>query len=119
MRVWASFAVDEGFSDFVLKDEGWGFFSENVLCAFCSHEHNGYIRSLYVAPEYQRTGLGSRLLDHSLSRLRDPERIWSIASIFSRNLFALFGFVLVEVEEKSYQGVTFSRYIMEKPNHES
>lgn len=118
-EVWAQFADEEGFADFIREEEGWVFEEAGRICAFCSYEHNGYIRTLYVAPDYQRRGIGGALLEFSLRRLTGAPRIWSIASLFSRGLFARFGFELVETEEKEYQGVVFLRYIMEFRSHES
>src|SRR2546421_415412 len=43
---------------------------------------HGFLRTLYVRPEHQRTGIGSSLHDHALERLRalgaDEAKLWTL-----------------------------------------
>ncbi|MGE9289775.1 MAG: N-acetyltransferase family protein [Puniceicoccales bacterium] len=112
-RVWASFADAEGFGEFLIADGGFVAEWNDEIAGFCSYENNGYIRSLYVNPNFQRCGVGGVLLTEMLKCLTGASRIWTVASLFSRGLFARHGFVLTEVENKVHGGVSFERYIMD------
>ena len=112
-EVWASFADEEGFADFMMGDGGLVVEKDGAVCGFSSYEENGYIRCLYVSPDFQRSGVGGTLLSIMLNRLAGSPRIWTIASLFSRGLFARHGFTLTETEHKVHRGVAFERYIMD------
>ncbi|HRD83535.1 MAG TPA: GNAT family N-acetyltransferase [Rubrivivax sp.] len=117
VQAWASFAESgERFRDYVLGARTWVAEREGRLIAFCGIDQQSELRSLYVAPEWQRQGLGRHLLRHVLqdaaAAVGPAVRTW--ATPLSRPLFESEGFRLVEVRSEPYQGVVFERYRLER-----
>jgi GNAT superfamily N-acetyltransferase len=65
-------------------------------------EDTTLIRHAYVRTEYQRRGIGSRLLEHLLQRAKTPEILvgtWAAAT-WAIRFYKTYGFTLVSPEEK-------------------
>jgi GNAT superfamily N-acetyltransferase len=65
-------------------------------------EDTTLIRHAYVRTEYQRRGIGSRLLEHLLQRAKTPEILvgtWAAAT-WAIRFYEMYGFTLVSPEEK-------------------
>ena len=109
---WSQYADSEEFYNFVLGDLVLGWFEGEELIGFCSFRSDGYIKGLYVSPQWQGRGLGKSMVSACLKSLYSKQfRV--IASSISRPLFEKFGFQLIETEQSKRGGIEFSRYIME------
>lgn len=112
---WESFADElQSFETFVLTP--YSLVAEQATVdAFGGLDDTGYIRSLYVSPNVQRQGLGSRLLERLIEhgvRNKMP-RLFSATNPISKSLLEKFGFVHYDTEIVERGPATFERYLME------
>ncbi|MGY3887351.1 GNAT family N-acetyltransferase [Aeromonas aquatica] len=79
---------------------------------FVTLSDNGHLSLLYVSPDYQRQGLGSRLLETALQAARrlGLRTLTTEASAFSHPLFLRHGFELAGLETVERGGVSFIRH---------
>lgn len=115
VNAWASFAADTAaFRDYVLGADTWvaQARADARVLGFCGVDAQGEVRSLYVASDLHRRGLGSVLLRHALgvAEGRGARRFAAWATPFSKPVFERAGFVLERVVREPYQGVLFDRY---------
>lgn len=117
VAAWSGFADNhEGFERWVEAATTFVAVAENNLCiGFGGLEEPGRISSLYVAPDFQRHGVGSSLIQQLFAEAntRAIKTLTTEASEFSRPLFAKFGFTLKKLEFTEFRGVRFSRYVMQ------
>lgn len=118
LQVWAAFARDAAFQNFILATPTWiaADTETAVPLGFCGVMEDGHITSIYVAPEHGRRGIGSALLEHALGRCPRPSsgRWYAEASHLSRSLFERFGFKSIGVDRAERQGVVFERDRVER-----
>lgn len=117
VTAWASFSADtEEFNAWLIDATTLVAVDTSDTClGFGSFQSQGRVSSLFVAPEFQRMGLGSKLLERLMeeARSRAFAMITTEASEFSRPLFEKYGFVITEVERSKFKGVDFTRYAMQ------
>lgn len=114
VRAWESFGADTPvFRDYVLGATTW-VFDDGGAVAFCGVDAVRDVRSLYVAPERTRQGLGTALLAHAMAQA-GGESFAAWATPLSRPVFERAGFRLERVVTEPYQGVVFDRYRMRRP----
>jgi putative acetyltransferase len=114
VEVWASFAREPAFADFVLTAATFVAECRGAPVGFCGLLSTGRIASLYVSERYSRRGIAGDLLRRVI-RHAQARRILSVhteASEFSRPVFVRNGFVLDAVEQVERGGVCFHRYRM-------
>lgn len=90
---------------------------EGAPAAYCGIGADGYVASLYVAPQHTRKGLGARVLTHAMDDARREFGVttfYTKASFFSKALFARHGFEVAEIETVEYYGVSFRRFHMRR-----
>ncbi len=115
VNAWASFAADtQAFRGYVTGADTWvaEAHADARLLGFCGVDAQGEVRSLYVAPDLHRRGLGATLLRHALevAERKGVRRFTAWATPFSKPVFERAGFVLERVVREPYQGVLFDRY---------
>ncbi len=82
------------------------------MVGFCCFREDGYIKGLYVSPNWQGKGIGQIMLTECLMRLNGV-RASVIASSISKLFFEKFGFHLVANEVSQHNGAEFTRFVME------
>jgi len=83
---------------------------------FMTLADDGYIDLAFVAPAYQRRGVGSLLYSQMEAMAREAriERLYSQASHLVRGLFEKQGWTVVEEQRIERAGVTLTNFMMEK-----
>lgn len=116
VAAWAAFADDAGrFRQWVVSAATTvAVDDQDQAVGFAGLIDPGHVASLFVAPPWQRRGVGSSLLRALLAQARERgvARITTHASEFSRPLFERFGFRVSAVEQGDVGGVTIERYAM-------
>ncbi|MDA3959970.1 MAG: GNAT family N-acetyltransferase [Planctomycetota bacterium] len=118
VAAWSAFADHDDFVDFVLHDHGFGYRDHDALLGFASIAVDGYIKSLYVAAEAGRRGIASQLLHQVMAAVDPVAGYTTVASQFSRPLFARHGFVVETEETTLYNEVSFVRWRMRCPRQQ-
>lgn len=116
VEAWAYFPSDtEAFNDFIFHPTTFVAELDGMIVGFSGVEENGHIASLYVHSNYNRQGIGSRLLETVIeyAQLHQISRLYTEASEFSRALFEKFGFQVSQTENIIREGVWFHRYLLE------
>lgn len=94
------------------------YVAENNGCiaGFGQLEENGHIDCFYCHKNYQRQGVGSKLLQaiEEMAKSISVERLFTEASITAKPFFESKGFKTVRQQEVKRQGETFINYVMEK-----
>ena len=114
---WAVSAMDTNFfSRFILESTTFIAEENDLILGFGGITTAGQITSLYVRGDFNRKGIGSRLLKKILeyARINQCDRLYTEASEFSKPLFKKFGFEIYGEEETIRNGVQFQRYLMQK-----
>ena len=117
VEAWASFSDDAGaFRDWIASATTYVAISDRERIGFAGLQSQGRIASLYVAPEWMRQGVASRLLEKLFedALARGMKSLTADASEFSRPVFEKHGFRVAAVEHNQYKGVDFTRYSMRK-----
>ena len=111
---WARFADTPEFESFILDVRTIVVETPTRIAGFGGIDDNGRIASVYVAPSYQRMGLGSLIMDNliAFARLRGDSLLTTEASVFSKPLFEKFGFTHYDTETVRRGDVIFERYLM-------
>ncbi len=84
------------------------------LCGFASMNQRGDLSMLYVHPEFQRKGVGSRLIQHIVDHATEEAyaHLRADASIFLKPLLLRLGFELIEDYQKEVRGQSFHNAIL-------
>ena len=117
VKVWAAFSTDrESFSRFILEATTFIAEENNLILGFGGITVEGHLTSLYVRGDYNRKGVGSKLLTEILeyARIHQCTRIYGEASEFSKPLFEKFAFETYGEEEVEKNGILFHRYLMQR-----
>jgi ribosomal protein S18 acetylase RimI-like enzyme len=119
---WEGFAHDApAFRRYIVEADTWlAADAGGRVLGFCGivlmgeRGDEAEVRSLYVAAEAGRQGLGRRLLHHALARSRaaGARRFHAWATPFGRPLFERAGMPLAGVVQEPFAGVMFERYRM-------
>ncbi len=90
--------------------------TQNDIIGFASVNSEGYLHSLYVHHEWQRIGVGTRLLAEveQLARSAGAARIISEVSITARPLFEKQGFYIVKAQKALARRLRLTNFVMEK-----
>jgi putative acetyltransferase len=117
VRAWARFATTEAFAGFIHDVDTLVADVDGTIHGFCGIGADGHVASVYVAGHAARRGLGARLLRRALSDHPDPTsgRYFAEASLLSRRLFLKLGFRQVGTEHVVRDGITFERFLVERP----
>jgi len=114
---WASFSRDlEEFRAWLEDAMTLVAVDDDGTCVgFGGLQPQGRVSSLFVAPQFQRRGIASGLLERLLAEARSREiaLVTAEASEFSRPLFEKYAFTIREVEHVCFKDVDFTRYAME------
>ncbi len=118
IAVWASASMHTDAWRSRLEDQ-LSFVAESLdgrLLGFIAMELDGHIDLLYCHADYQRQGVGSRLLAHAeiLPWSSGINRLYTEASITARLFFERHGFAVVEAQKVWRCGMEFVNYRMEK-----
>ena len=122
VEAWAAFATEtESFTKFILEATTFIAEENNLIVGFGGITLEGHLTALYVRGDYNRQGIGSKLLTEILEYActHQWERIYSEASEFSKPLFEKFGFKIYGEEQVKRNGVLFHRYLMERFSHKN
>ncbi|MTJ09463.1 GNAT family N-acetyltransferase [Anabaena sp. UHCC 0204] len=94
------------------------FIAENhgEIVGFAELEANGHIDCFYCHSQYQRQGIGSKLLTHleNIAISRGINRLYAEVSITAKSFFQYQGFTIVKEQEVERRGVKLKNYVMEK-----
>ncbi|MDG2614751.1 GNAT family N-acetyltransferase [Thermoleptolyngbya sichuanensis XZ-Cy5] len=115
-QTWASFAENlDLFRHFIFDATTYVATDETGIVGFAGIEINGHIRSTYVRGDRLHQGIGSMLLQALLddAAAKPVTRLYAEASEFSLGLFQKFGFRLYDTEAVDFNGVAFTRYLVE------
>lgn len=118
VAAWASFPDDEAaFRDYVLGADTWiaerpSDFAPQGFCGVSFDGERRELRSLYVAPQATRRGIGSEMLRRTLLRAGSTgaRRFEAWATPISRPVFERQGFELAYAIEEPFRGTLFERY---------
>lgn len=117
VAAWSSFASDtKKFQAWLGRAMTFVAVNESDEClGFGGLEPHGRISSLFVAPDFMRMGIASRLVERLLieARSRRLEVLTTAASEFSKPVFEKYGFSVTAVEHTQFKGIDFSRYAMQ------
>lgn len=116
VEAWVYFPSDTAaFNNFIFNPTTFVAELDGIIVGFSGVEENGHIASLYVRGDYNRQGIGSRLLENVIqyAKSHNIPQLYTEASEFSRALFNKFGFQVSETENVIREGVWFHRYLME------
>jgi putative acetyltransferase len=120
VAAWASFPDDEAaFRAYVLGADTWiaerpSDFAPQGFCGVSFDGARRELRSLYVAPQATRRGLGGEMLRRTLLRAASAGacRFEAWATPISRPVFERHGFELAYAIEERFAGALFERYRM-------
>jgi len=116
-RAWSSQAWDNpNFDKSILKGKGWLLSEEGIIIAFATRYPNNRIALFYCKGEFQRKGIGSKLL-HKLEDEAKKEGLESLtteASLISFELFLKNGWEIIRKEKVTINNIFFERYKMIK-----
>jgi GNAT superfamily N-acetyltransferase len=101
--------VENGWSRYVADDGG------RIAAMLALHLHRRYLDQLFVAPDYQRKGLGRRLLAFTHEQLRDEIRLRCVRENDKAwRWYEREGFVFEEEKVDPNTGFTMKYYRWEK-----
>ncbi len=117
VAVWAPEVYEDAFwarrfdnyTVFVAEEDG-------QVVGFCEFQYPGHIDCFYVHHEWQRRGVGSKLLQtvEKEAEKHQYKRLFADISITARPFFTQKGFKTVREQEKLYRELAFKLYFMEK-----
>ncbi|MGB3199752.1 MAG: GNAT family N-acetyltransferase [Nodosilinea sp.] len=116
-KVWA--AIDgqsDRFRQFILGVTTYLAQNDTGILGFAGIGDNGYVVSAYVRHDCLHQGIGSLLMQAILTHAQEKQlqRLYAEASEFSLGLFQKFGFSQYDTEVVDRNGVTFTRYLVER-----
>lgn len=113
LEAWASFARDpDRFRSFVLENRTLVAVRDEVPAGFAGMGADGYVASVYVAPECARQGVARALMERLLAEQRAAgiHRFHAHASRAALPLFESLGFGIVGEEVVVREGIPLLRY---------
>ena len=94
----------------------WFFMAESDSCCvgFTSVSGEGLLHSLFVAPEFQRKGVATALLERAVQAAREggAENITAEVSITALPFFRKAGFTVIQEQEVCIGGIWLNNYLM-------
>jgi putative acetyltransferase len=86
------------------------------IVGFGELDPDGHIDCFYCHSQYQRKGIGSKLLMHieNMAKSRKNKRLYAEVSITAKPFFQNHGFTIVKEQQVERRGVLFTNYLMEK-----
>lgn len=89
---------------------------QNLIAGFAELDQDGHIDCLYTAPEFNRQGIGSALVEHiiTIAEQTSLTRLFVEASHCARGLFARHQFQVVRPNVVTIDGVELQNWIMER-----
>lgn len=115
LEAWAGFTADrKAFRDFLGTQRALVAVQEGRPVGFAGLGDDGYLASLYVAPEHARRGIGAALVRRLLhtGRREGLKRFHAHASKVALPLFQALGFTVLREEEVLRGGVPLLRYVV-------
>ena len=116
-RAWSSQAWDNpNFDKSITRGKGWLLIERGEIIAFAIRYPNNRIALFYCKGEFQRKGIGSKLL-HKLEDEAKKEGLESLtteASLISFELFLKNGWEIIRKEKVTINNIFFERYKMIK-----
>lgn len=93
--------------------------TDNIAIGFIELDPDGHIDCMYTLPQYQHSGVASRLYEHieTLAITMNINRLYVEASIVARPFFEKRGFTLLHKNEIKRHGAILVNYSMEKVIH--
>ncbi|WP_017300034.1 GNAT family N-acetyltransferase [Nodosilinea nodulosa] len=90
--------------------------NDTGILGFAGIGENGYVASAYVRHDCLHQGIGSLLMQAVLTHAQEKQiqRLYAEASEFSLGLFQKFGFNQYDTEIVDRNGVSFTRYLVER-----
>ncbi len=117
VNAWTGESMDYEFWHQRLKSK-LPFIAENhgEIVGFAELEANGHIDCFYCHSQYQRQGIGSKLLTHieNTAKSRGIKRLYAEVSITAKPFFQHWQFTIVREQEVERRGIKFKNYVMEK-----
>jgi putative acetyltransferase len=116
-QAWASTALDwDRFQKTLFSVTTYVACDDTDILGFAGLGQDGWIASVYVRHDRLGQGIGSALMTQILAQAQRDRlpRLYGEASEFSVGLFTKFGFQQYDIEMVERNGVTFTRYLMEK-----
>jgi len=116
-RAWSSQVWNNPiFDKSITQGKGWLFYEKGIIIAFATRYPNNRIALFYCKGNYQRQGLGSKLL-HKLEDEAKKEGLESLsteASLMSYKLFLKNEWKIIRKEKITINNIYFERYKMIK-----
>ena len=114
-EAWASLGTSARFLE--LFDSGLYFFiaeSDSCCVVFTSVSGQGFLHSLFIAPEFQRKGVANALLKKAVHWAKEngAESITTESSVTARSFFSGLGFALVQEQEVFIGGIRLNNFLM-------
>lgn len=115
LKAWVSSVnLADKFNKSLLKNNSFVLVNQdNKIISFCDISSSGYLDRLFVLPEYQGQGLGSKLL-----RIAEKSYLGNIISVHvSLTAFKFFlnqGYKTISKEQEIRQGLSLAYYVMQK-----
>lgn len=115
VEAWASRGTPSRFLEFF--DRGLCFFmAESASCCigFTSVSSQGFLHSLFVAPEFHRRGVAGALLKEAvhLAKENGAESMTAEVSIAARPFFREAGFTMIQEQETFIDGIRLNSFLM-------
>ena len=116
-RAWSSQAWDNSnFDKSITEGEGWLLSEKGIIIAFATRFPNNRISLFYCKGEFQRKGLGSKLLlklEHEAKK-EGLKSLSTEASLISYKLFLKNEWKIISKEKVIINNIFFERYKMTK-----
>ncbi|WP_422398715.1 GNAT family N-acetyltransferase [Trichormus variabilis] len=117
VNAWAVETMDYEFWQKRLQKKS-PYIAENngEIVGFGELDPDGHIDCFYCHSQYQRKGIGSKLLKHieNMAKSRKIKRLYAEVSITAKPFFQTHGFSIFTEQQVERRGVLFTNYLMEK-----
>lgn len=89
---------------------------EHEILGFCEFESDGHIDCFYVHHAWQGKGVGTRMMERIVeeAKRRQLHRLYADVSITALPFFQHQGFSVLHEQQRSYRGLRFTMFEMEK-----
>ena len=89
---------------------------DGKIVGYADLQDNGKIDHFYVHHNFQRMGIGNRLMNHLINQARTKriKKLFSEVSITAKPFFEYFKFRVVNNQEVELSGIKIKNYLMEK-----
>lgn len=113
---WSSVQNYRGWEDKLAKIKPFVALIDETIVGFAEFEPTGHIDCFYVHHAFQRTGIGSALMEAIEQDARDQAlpRIFAEVSITARPFFEAKGYQVVRQQTVQTRGVGLINFVMEK-----